>query len=140
MRQLWHIDWKYLDEFISKEKKIDRNVFSTKSEEIWKSMDEVDFCDILCMPLKGKRWQEKCHEYKSQCKLYFCNHYITIIELQIQWKYDKTQKTFSCDEQLKKWRCHSVCPFVLPSIPFFSFSVPGVSSNPKEFQWCFKAV
>jgi len=37
------------------EKKIDRNIFSTKSEEIWKSMDEVDFCDILCMPLKGKR-------------------------------------------------------------------------------------
>ena len=41
--------------FIFKEKKIDRNIFSTKSEEIWKSMDEVDFCDILCMPVKGKR-------------------------------------------------------------------------------------
>ena len=28
----------------------------------------------------------------------------------------------------------------LGSFPFFSFSVPGVSSNPKEFQWCYKAV
>lgn len=37
------------------EKKIDRNIFANKSEEIWKSMDEVDFCDILSMPLKTKR-------------------------------------------------------------------------------------
>ena len=33
----------------------------------------------------------------------------------------------------------SVCPFVRPS-PFFSFSVEGVLSSPKEFQWCFKKV
>ena len=32
---------------------------------------------------------------------------------------------FSCDEQLKKWRCHSVRPYVCP---FFSFSVLGVCS------------
>ena len=32
--------------------------------------------------------------------------------------------------------------FVLPSVRpfFFSFGVPGVSSSPKEFHWCFKAV
>ena len=28
--------------------------------------------------------------------------------------------------------------FVRPSVPFFSFSVLGVLSSPKEFQWCFK--
>ena len=26
---------------------------------------------------------------------------------------------FSCDKQLKKWRRHSVCSSVLPSVPFF---------------------
>ena len=41
---------------------------------------------------------------------------------------------FSCDEQLKKWRCHSVRPCFHP---FFSFSVLGVLSNPKVFKWCF---
>ena len=30
-----------------------------------------------------------------------------------------------------------VCSFVRSS-PFFSFSVLGVLSSPKEFQWCFK--
>ena len=30
--------------------------------------------------------------------------------------------------------------FVCVSVPFFSFSVIEVSSSPKEFQWCFKAV
>ena len=28
----------------------------------------------------------------------------------------------------------------VPSPPFFSFSVLGVLSSPKEFQWCFKKV
>ena len=46
---------------------------------------------------------------------------------------------FSCDEQLKKWHCHSVCPCFRPSL-FFSFNVLEVSSSPKEFQWCFKTV
>ena len=32
-----------------------------------------------------------------------------------------------------------VCPSVLPS-PYFSFSVLGILSSPKEFQWCFKKV
>ena len=31
-----------------------------------------------------------------------------------------------------------VRPFVRPSVPFFSFSVLGVLSSPKEFQCCFK--
>ena len=34
----------------------------------------------------------------------------------------------------------SVRSFVFPSVPFFSFSVLEVSSSPKEFKWCFKAV
>ena len=34
----------------------------------------------------------------------------------------------------------SVRSFVRVSVPFFSFSVIEVSSRPKEFQWCFKAV
>ena len=36
----------------------------------------------------------------------------------------------------------SVRSFVFPSVRplFFSFSVLEVSSSPKEFQWCFKAV
>ena len=50
----------------------------------------------------------------------------------------KLIRVFNCDEQLKKWRCHSVCVSVRPSVPFFSFSVLEVSASPKEFQWCFK--
>ena len=41
---------------------------------------------------------------------------------------------FSCDEQLKKWRCHSVRPFVT----FFSFSVFGVGSVFGMSTGCFK--
>ena len=33
-----------------------------------------------------------------------------------------------------------VRPFVRLFVPFFSFSVLGVLSGPKEFQWCFKKV
>ena len=33
-----------------------------------------------------------------------------------------------------------VCPCVRPSVPSFSFSVLGVLSSPKEFQWCFEKV
>ena len=33
-----------------------------------------------------------------------------------------------------------VCSCVCSSVPFFSFSVLEVSSSPKEFQWCLKAV
>ena len=57
---------------------------------------------------------------------------------------------FSCDEQLKKWRCHSGCPFMFSCfrVSLFSFSVLGVCSafgmpyimSPREFQWCFKKV
>ena len=48
---------------------------------------------------------------------------------------------FSCNEQLKKWRCHSVCPSVRPSVcPFFSFSVLGILSSVKLFQCCVKHV
>ena len=36
-------------------------------------------------------------------------------------------------------RSDVVTQFVRSS-PFFSFSVPGVLSSPKEFQWCFKKV
>ena len=35
---------------------------------------------------------------------------------------------FSCDEQLKKWRCHSVCLFVRPCVPFF-FRGDSLSSS-----------
>ena len=36
---------------------------------------------------------------------------------------------FSCDKQLKKWHCHSVCSFVcLCMCPFFSFSALWVCS------------
>ena len=36
----------------------------------------------------------------------------------------------------------SLSPFVRPFVRshFFSFSVLGVLSSPKEFQWCFKKV
>ena len=34
----------------------------------------------------------------------------------------------------------SVRPFVRSFVPFFFFSVLGVLSSPKEFQWCFKKV
>jgi len=37
------------------EKKIDRNVFVKESEEVWKSMDEVDCCDVLCMPVQARK-------------------------------------------------------------------------------------
>ena len=33
-----------------------------------------------------------------------------------------------------------VCSFVCSFVPFFSFSVEGVLSSPKEFQWGFKKV
>jgi len=29
---------------------IDRNQFAKKSEEVWSSMAEVNYCDTLCMP------------------------------------------------------------------------------------------
>ena len=47
---------------------------------------------------------------------------------------------FSCDEQLKKWWCHSVRPFVRSLVPFFSFSVFGVRSALRKFQGRFKKV
>ena len=34
----------------------------------------------------------------------------------------------------------SLSLFVCLFVPFFSFSVEGVLSSPKEFQWCFKKV
>ena len=39
-------------------------------------------------------------------------------------------------------RSDDVTKFVRPSVRshFFSFSVLGVLSSPKEFQWCFKKV
>ena len=42
---------------------------------------------------------------------------------------------FSCDEQLKKWRCHSVCPCACPF--FFFFCILGVCM---VFQGCLKGV
>eukprot|EP00092_Neocalanus_flemingeri_P012330 GFUD01013291.1.p1 GENE.GFUD01013291.1~~GFUD01013291.1.p1 ORF type:complete len:467 (+),score=105.34 GFUD01013291.1:105-1505(+) len=38
-----------------KENLIDRNEFVTKSEEVWKSMKDVDSCDVLCKPVQGRR-------------------------------------------------------------------------------------
>ena len=55
----------------------------------------------------------------------------------------------TCDEQLKKWPCHSVCVSVRPYVLSFllvsvetstsgmSYSVIWIWSSPKEFQWCF---
>ena len=67
----------------------------------------------------------------------------TFLVLPCVWEGFGIFPVFSCDEQLKKGRCHSVRPFVRSCFrlsPFFSFSVLEVSSSAKEFQWCFKAV
>ena len=45
---------------------------------------------------------------------------------------------FSCDEQLKKWRCHSVRSSVRPCVTFFSFSVFEVCSAFGMSRGCFK--
>lgn len=39
------------------ENQIDRNEFATKSEDVWRSMAEVDSCDVLCMPVED--WGHK---------------------------------------------------------------------------------
>ena len=43
---------------------------------------------------------------------------------------NRSENLFSCNEQLKKWCCHSVRPFVrsfvFSCVPFFSFTVLGV--------------
>ena len=85
--------------------------------------------------------------------------------LDIAWKAFFKNPIFSCNEQLKKWRCPSVCSFVFPSVPFLFLLVSlkfllvlkivnGVSRQFKEclkfngsfkeflrlFQGCFKEV
>ena len=54
------------------------------------------------------------------------------------------QMVFSCDEQLKKWLCHSVRSFVRLSVmkEFLKRKqdLLGVLSSPEEFQLCFKNV
>ena len=45
-------------EFCFQEAKIDRNMFASQSEEVWKSMDEADCCDVLCMPLQARKYKK----------------------------------------------------------------------------------
>ena len=83
-----------------------------------------------CNKLWANTWARWFLSYYATIASFCCLH-IFLFSAAMSWFFSATttfpvsttnNKKFSCDEQLKKWRCHSVRPSVRLSVTLFYYS------------------